>query len=105
MNIRDRIDEGHRRLLAILEHTPYVPAELIGETSRVTPTRRQRPLTGPEIQVVECLSYGLTTEMAGEVLGRAPDTVREQLRVARAKLGAKNQAHAVALALRQGLIR
>jgi DNA-binding NarL/FixJ family response regulator len=105
VNIRDKIDQGHRRLLARLERTPYVPEELIEDVAYVGYERSRRPLTEPERQVVECLSVGLTIVMAAEVLGRTPTAVHELVRVARVKLGAKNQAHAVALALRQGLIR
>lgn len=105
MNIRDRFDDGHRRLLERLARTPYIPPEMFDAMTRVSPARRERPVSPAELRVVECLSHGLTTDMAAEVLGISHHTVRSHLSVVRAKLAAKNQAHAVAIALRQGLIR
>jgi DNA-binding CsgD family transcriptional regulator len=105
LNIRDKIDEGHRRLLAALAKAPYIPPDEFDAMTRVSPARRERPVSPAELRVIECLSHGLTTDMAAEVLGISHHTVRSHLSVVRAKLAAKNQAHVVAIAIRRGLIR
>ena len=61
-------------------------------------------LTQPELMVLRCYSVGMTTEMAAITLGKSYETVRNQAKTARYRLRAKNTTHAVALALRQGLI-
>jgi PAS domain S-box-containing protein len=62
------------------------------------------PLSERERQVLEELALGATLEEAGERLSVSPETVRTHAGNARAKLGARNRAHAIALALRDGLI-
>lgn len=68
------------------------------------PTPGSRDLTPAELRVVEAMSQGLTAEMAGDLLGVAAETVRSQLKAARFRLRGKNTTHAVANALRLGLI-
>jgi DNA-binding CsgD family transcriptional regulator len=62
-------------------------------------------LTERETQVLTALAHGLDSVEAGVLLGIASDTVRQLAGNARRALRAKTTAHAVALALRQGLIR
>lgn len=62
-------------------------------------------LTPAELRVVEAMSHGLTSRMAGDLLCVSHETVRSQLKAVRFRLKAKNTAHAVANALRQELIR
>lgn len=57
------------------------------------------------VQVLECLSRGLGYSGTAEVLGISDQTVQTHLKNAMRALRAKNQAHAVAEALRRGLIR
>lgn len=57
-----------------------------------------------ELSALRCLAHGLTPRMAAEALGVTPDTVRSHLVTARIKLSAKNSTHAVAAAIRAGLI-
>lgn len=55
-----------------------------------------------------CLSYlsvGCTTKQTGAALGVSASTVATHVSHAVAKLCAKNRTHAVALAIRHGLIR
>ncbi len=61
--------------------------------------------TPAELRTLAGLSYGLTVAMVADVYGLSYDTTRQHLRSCRFKLAAKNSTHAVALALRQGLIR
>ena len=62
-------------------------------------------LTAPEAQVIEALSYGLRRSEIADVLGISLETVKERRRRAMRVLRAKTTPHAVALALRQGMIR
>jgi DNA-binding CsgD family transcriptional regulator len=66
--------------------------------------RHSHQLSPSEQRILLCLSVGLNNRMAADVLGVSEDTIRSQVASARAKLGAKNQAHAVALAIRSGQI-
>ena len=62
------------------------------------------PLSERESQVLQHLAHGLTTENVGKELFLSPATVRSYAENAMRKLGAHNRVHAVAIALRLGLI-
>lgn len=62
-------------------------------------------LSPAQVRILELLSRGLTPEMVADATGWSPDAIDQQIRLARTALGAKNAAHAVAQALRRGLIR
>ncbi len=62
-----------------------------------TPTSRER-------QILAMLAEGDTDAQVAAQLGLSPATVQTHVRNAKAKLGARTRAQAVALALRQGLI-
>jgi DNA-binding CsgD family transcriptional regulator len=72
-------------------------AVLEADPERATPTPA-------ELDVLRCLSHGMTPAMAADALGRAHSTVASQVKSARRRLAAKNESHAVALALRRALI-
>lgn len=61
-------------------------------------------LTEPERDALVCAAEGLTGSEAAKRMGVSIDTGRDRLYRARLRLGARNTAHAVALALREGLI-
>lgn len=61
-------------------------------------------LTDRELDVLRCASVGLTRDQTADTLGIALNTVLSHLSAARYRLRAKNTPHAVALAIRQGLI-
>ena len=61
-------------------------------------------VTAAEARSLQMISYGLTYSMAAELLGLSTHTIRDQVRSARHRLGAKNATHAVALAIRAGVI-
>jgi DNA-binding CsgD family transcriptional regulator len=65
---------------------------------------RAGPLTGRELAVVFLASHGVMRRRAAEMLNIAPGTAAHYAKGAQAKLGASNQAHTVATALRLGLI-
>jgi DNA-binding NarL/FixJ family response regulator len=66
---------------------------------KVTPvlTRRQR-------EILQLLADGHSTESAANSLGLSPETVRTHIKAVLARLGARDRAHAVAIAFRGGLI-
>lgn len=55
-----------------------------------------------ELKVLRCLAHGMTTEMAAEALWISPETAATQVRNARMRMAAKNQAHAIAICFRNG---
>jgi DNA-binding CsgD family transcriptional regulator len=77
------------------------PHRLMGNIVRIQPSDIVTPR---EVQVLTYLSYGMDTRATAELLGLAPSTVETHYRKAKRKLRAKTRAHAVALAIRQGLL-
>ena len=65
--------------------------------TRGGPTARER-------EVLALLASGATDEQIAEMLALSPATVQTHVRNAKAKLGARTRAQAVALALQQGMI-
>ena len=57
-----------------------------------------RQLTEYQLRLLTLAAKGMTYPEIGQVLGIDPNTVRNQLRDARLKLGAKNTSHAVYIA-------
>lgn len=66
--------------------------------------RAAKRLSARETQVLDLLAAGQTTDVAAGNLYLAPATVRSYVESAMEKLGATNRVHAVAEALRQGII-
>jgi DNA-binding NarL/FixJ family response regulator len=66
---------------------------------------RNRPLTRRELATLDLLADGLTVAEVGEKLGLAEDTIKSRIKRITVKLGTRNRAHSVAVAMRQGLIR
>ena len=64
----------------------------------------QREPTERELEVLAAISLGATTVEAAKRLVVQADTVKTHLRNVRAKLAAHHTTHAVAIALRRGLI-
>ena len=58
-----------------------------------------------EVLLLERLSYGFTDAMIGEEIELSLETVRASIRGILRALGARNRAHAVAIALQTGLIQ
>jgi len=62
-------------------------------------------LTKHDERLLELISHGLSDERIGEQLHLPPDAVRADVSKVVAALGARNRTHAVALALKTGLIQ
>ena len=74
---------------------------MVDAMSRVQPSD---VLTPREIQVLMAFSFGMDYEHTAELLSISTHTVHSHYQRAKRKLRAKNRAHAVALAIRQGLL-
>ena len=57
-----------------------------------------------EIEVLQLVSEGLVNRVIGQRLYLSEETVKSHIRHILAKLHARSRAHAVALALRRGII-
>lgn len=65
---------------------------------------RRGPLTQRQRQILELLADGQSTHFAAETLGLSEETVKTHMKNVLSRLGARNRAHAVAVAIRLGLI-
>lgn len=95
------------RHLIILDQTPTPPEPGAdspgGFPSLVEPPQPRSP-TAREREVLQLLAEGRTDSQIAELLELSPATVQTHVRNAKAKLGARTRAQAVAVSLRRGLI-
>ncbi len=78
-----------------------VPAEI---TNRLNEHFPPVTLTKREIEVLELVAQGLGNKEIGDQLGTTPGTAKMHLQNVFSKLGAADRTHAVALAVRRGII-
>ena len=64
-----------------------------------------KPLSKRQTQVLQYAAEGLTRRETAISLGISPDTVRQHRYVVMLKLNAKSMTQAVAIAIREGLIK
>jgi DNA-binding NarL/FixJ family response regulator len=67
-------------------------------------TRRQSDLTEDDREILRKASEGATNKEIGFAMGRSEIAIKKRLQVIFSKLGAVDRAHAVAEAIRRGLI-
>ena len=67
-------------------------------------TRRQSDLTDDDRDILRTASEGATNKEIGFAMGRSEIAIKKRLQVIFSKLGAVDRAHAVAEAIRRGLI-
>jgi DNA-binding CsgD family transcriptional regulator len=99
----------HLLVLSPDESQPAEPQDLsgVGGAPAEPKGRRVFRREGPsarEREVLALTASGATDEQIAEALALSPATVQTHVRNAKAKLGARTRAQAVALALQQGLI-
>jgi DNA-binding NarL/FixJ family response regulator len=82
----------------------YVDPALSGGLLARRTALRQSVLSGRETEVLQLLAEGMTTDGVGRELYLSPATVRTYAENAMHKLEASNRVHAVAKALRLGLV-
>ena len=61
-------------------------------------------LTRCEVRVLRLIAQGYTRNQVAERLGKSPETVKAQTKLARARLNAKTTAEAIAIAISLDLI-
>jgi DNA-binding CsgD family transcriptional regulator len=78
----------------------------VHDLSRVSirASRQAGQLTVGQVTTLRFAADGLTAQEIADAMSIRPDTVKENLQVSRKILGARNTAHAVRLAIREGLI-
>lgn len=82
---------------------PALPRLL--DTIYTTPNHGQTLNLAPsELRVMKLTAEGLTAGQIAEKSHLAPETVKQQQKNARRKLGARNTVHAVVIAMREGVI-
>jgi DNA-binding CsgD family transcriptional regulator len=67
--------------------------------------RQPRPLTKRQLDILRMIAQGRTTDEIGRQLDISKYTVRDHMLSIFTKLNAVNRAHAVAVAMREGLLR
>ena len=82
---------------AALAHGSFLDPAVPPKGSRGTLTRRQR-------QILQLLADGESTTAAARELGVGPETIKSHTKNILARLGARNRANAIAIALRESLI-
>jgi DNA-binding NarL/FixJ family response regulator len=96
-------DAGVRTLLQTIRSLPSPTRS--SASNRVVNLDERRPLlSAREVEVLGVIGTGATTRSVAEVMGISPKTVENHKQRIFTKLGVQNQAHAVAVALRQGLL-
>ena len=96
---------GIRAFLRTVRSLPS-PSRAAATDNRVVNLDERRPLLSHrEIQVLGEIGGGSTTRLVAQAMGISPKTVENHKQRIFAKLGVQNQAHAVAVAMRQGLLQ
>ena len=96
-----------RHLLVLAPIAPASPAEsaeFAAVRSDPSPPTTGRPPSARELEVLTLLAGGATDPQIAKQLDLSPATVQTHVRNAKAKLGARTRAQAVALVLERGLI-
>jgi DNA-binding NarL/FixJ family response regulator len=80
------------------------PLEAVAVATGSLGPSRQLRLTARQLDVLRLVGQGSTTEEVGRQLGISPKTVAHHKQCVFRKLGVQNQAHAVSIAMRSGLL-
>lgn len=79
----------------------FMPSEVTDSLSGFFP---EVALTPREVEVLSLVARGLGNKEVGHQLGTAPGTVKAHVQSILSKLGAKDRTHAVAIAIRRGIL-
>ena len=79
----------------------FMPAEVSQQLSGFFP---EVALTPREVEVLTLVARGMGNKEVGDMLGTAAGTVKAHVQSILGKLGAKDRTHAVAIAIRRGII-
>jgi len=94
---------GMRTLLRTIRSLPS-PSRAVPAQRVTPPDERRALLSGRALQVLGEIGAGGTTRRVAAAMGISPKTVENHKQRIFGKLGVQNQAHAVAVAMRQGLL-
>ena len=94
--------EGHVTAKIWVNPRDFLPAL---RAAREYHAGRLWPLTDLERRIVALIAEGMTEREIGNEVGYSRNTVRIRTMELKGKLGARNREHAVALAMRRGLIQ
>ena len=94
---------GVRTLLQTIRNLP-VPRRTAVTDHTIRLERRHPTLSGRELEVLGAIGSGATTADVALAMGISPKTVENHKQRIFSKLGVQNQAHAVAVAMRHGLL-
>lgn len=75
------------------------------EEVRLLERRPEAPLSRREIEILQKVAYGASTQEVADQLGISPHTVKTHLKRIFERLEANDRAQAVAIAIRQGLVQ
>lgn len=92
-------EEVLRAVDAAAEGSDHTDPALKRSGAKSTPT-----LTPRQREILQLLADGHSTEAAAQRLGLSPETVKTHTKHILARLAARDRTHAVAMAMRQGLI-
>jgi DNA-binding NarL/FixJ family response regulator len=95
------LSEVVRAVLTVAAGGTYIDP-LLGALAR---QQEGAPLSARDERLLEFISNGMTDERIGEELHLSAETVRANVRKVVRMLGARNRTHAVALALKTGVIQ
>jgi DNA-binding CsgD family transcriptional regulator len=93
-----------RHLIALEAASETASHGLVNGRGHSRFTGVDRPPSAREREILDLLAHGATDEQIATMLSLSPATVQSHVRNAKAKLGARTRAQAVALAFRRGLI-
>jgi two-component system NarL family response regulator len=96
--VRNELVDAIRRIAA---GGHYVEASIAGE---ITAHLLEQALTERETSVLACVAAGNANKLVAQLLGITEETVKAHMKSILAKLDARDRTHAVAIALRRGII-
>lgn len=85
--------------------SPQVTRQVLNRIAEPTQTDAETELSRRELDVLQCLADGLTTQAIAANLFISENTVKTHIRHILEKLGASNRTEAVSRAVQQGLLR
>ncbi len=94
-------------LRVVAENRHYIQVELVNavvDLSRKSVTREHHGLSPDQLRILQLVADGLKNKQVATELGVSETTVKSNLRVIYSKLDASSRAHAVAAAMRLGIV-
>lgn len=93
------------KFLGVSKQRVHTLLKLLGiATQKQRRDHNPQTLTTHELEILRCIASGMSNSQVAKTFGVTESTIKNQVTVILAQLNANNRAHAVALAIRQGLI-